>query len=592
MSAGTLTASRSLIAAALVVLTLGGLALRMWGIGFLLPHDLEGDARILFQIRVLRGVDPEGRRNAHFGQYPLLYADIERLLPAPEGLQAPLERARSRDEHLERASALALRGRKLIAVLATLLVPITFALARTFLSAPSALLAAAFVATSPLHLAYSQQARPHAASASFALLAVWAAIALVRRGSALRWIAAGTAGCLAFGALHSGIACVIPLACAAILRWRADGRRALWWSAAVAILFALAIPLFYPFVFDPSSGRDAAQLEMEGAMIEQAGHKIDLEAFRGGGFLEMVQIFWDHEPWLLVAGAVGLLLLLSAPRRVLASMRRPELLVLGSYALSYLVALGLYNRTVARFCTPLVPFAAMLSSWALIALARALKRVIPAPAGTLVGAALVLVFAGASAGTGARQSWVRTQPDTEELAARWIEEHLDPRKDRLATLGRVSLPLFRKAGGLPPDGSALPLDWWGYEPAHRGEVSPRERWDIWTIIEATSDDHLRALEHPQRFLEHLDADVIVLQTMRESHVSRWLNKVTNFVRANHELLVRISPDSDPLLTDAFLNYVDPQVGIEHPQMAWRLWRARGVGPVIEIYAARGRGRER
>ena len=223
-------------ALALVALTAFGLALRLTGIGFLLPAYWEPDQRVYStQVDLLRRGDP----------HPEVHV-------APRAADAsPLPK--TLDEHLERASASRRQIRSVIASLSALLVPATYFLARRFLRREHALVAALLAATSVLHLLYSQQTRPHGVSSAMIAWALVGALVVRRRGDALAYAFAGLALGLAICTLQSGLAALPPLLVAhALCRRRRFWTRTAWLLGGLVIAF-FAVRIFYPFLFLPSN---------------------------------------------------------------------------------------------------------------------------------------------------------------------------------------------------------------------------------------------------------------------------------------------------------------------------------------------------
>ena len=170
----------------LVLVTLGALALRLTGLGFGLPQAHEPDLRYVVNLEWLReGIDFDASTELK-QWYPLLVPRLTALAPAV----GPAPAGAALEEHLAAAAAPVVQLRATVALLAALVVPATFLLARRFLASGWSLLAAALSATSLLHLVFSQQARPHGATATTFTLAVLGAMALRRRGDLVGWLLA------------------------------------------------------------------------------------------------------------------------------------------------------------------------------------------------------------------------------------------------------------------------------------------------------------------------------------------------------------------------------------------------------------------
>src|ERR1043165_126954 len=117
--------------ALLFLITAAALALRLSGVGFLLPQMTESDSRVIHQqVEHLERGDEHPERDRNYGFYPLLVARITACCfdDAP-----PRTPAADLEEHLQRASATHEHVRIVGAILSVLLVPATWLLARWFL---------------------------------------------------------------------------------------------------------------------------------------------------------------------------------------------------------------------------------------------------------------------------------------------------------------------------------------------------------------------------------------------------------------------------------------------------------------------------
>jgi hypothetical protein len=291
--------------ALVVLLTLATLAVRLWGIGHCLPHWKEADAHIALHTELLRArastPDPFNNDN----QYPIVLPWLLSRLPSSE---APLAERRTLDDHLSAAARAYVETRIEIALLSALLVPLTYALARRFLARGWALFASALIAASLLLQFFGQQARPHAAAASFFLVAVLAAMRFAR---APRWkngLLACAAASLSIGVLHSGLATLVPLFVAACLAplfvvhepaSKLTARLALA-PGLVLGAAAVAIAAFYPYLRRERGAGDFDRLVVENGQLVWGDHRIGFADFRGLGFVTVARTLWFYEPALSV----------------------------------------------------------------------------------------------------------------------------------------------------------------------------------------------------------------------------------------------------------------------------------------------------
>lgn len=363
------------------------LGLRLVGLDYLLPHAPEPDMYLAYQAEAIHAGDGSLEGHPIWGKYPHL---LPRLVAAtaggpgePPGLPvdgpADASFGNLREAHLRHATHWAWWTRLWSAVLSSLGVPLTYLLARRFLGERGGWLAALLLATCLLHLCLSQQARPHGPLGTALLACVIGGLAVVdaaRRAEFAsfpwkRWAGFSALVFLAVGMLHNGLAAG-PLVVA--VWWFAGGpkrfkRMGSWLLPAAAT--ALAIGLFYPFLWSETGGGENVAVGEEG--VVQAGHEVRLSWFSGGGFADLAKAVSDYDPWLGGLAALGGLLALAqlATGGWTAGERaRRDLVLCLSLALPYLLVVGLFERSYPRFATPLLPFAALLGAYALLRVGR------------------------------------------------------------------------------------------------------------------------------------------------------------------------------------------------------------------------------
>jgi hypothetical protein len=368
-----------------------------------------------------------------------------------------------------------------VALLATLAIPLSWLIARRFVGQRWALLTAALVATSLLHLRLSQSARPHAVLASWILLALWLDLRLLERGRWRDHLLAGLGTAMALGCLHTGASALLPLGFAHGVRLRADGWRSLARAAAAWALVGAIGALAY---FAPLRAGAQQGLSTSGGNVTLSGHEFPLSVFDGGGFTRMGPLLAQCDPLLLAAGLAGLAVLLV---RLLREMARPAppVLLLCSWALPYALVMGLYGRLPARFLLPLVPMLALSATAAVATLAR----VRPASVAPRRAAALAVVLLLAVPGYAcARLSWLWSQPEAAEVTARWLEHNADRERDLLYLSASANLPLFARE----EDGGRLfaaPFSWWDeYQSRLPQELLEPHAWRTRRLLAGDSRD--------------------------------------------------------------------------------------------------------
>jgi hypothetical protein len=570
------TPTRATTWSALALITLAALVVRLVGIGFGVPVWEEPDSDIVGHVDMVRTGSTLAGVEHPDQQYPHLITDIARWLPAgprPDEAGEP----RTLDENLHAAAWTYVQVRTIVALLATLLVPLTFLLARKFLSSGWALFAAAMVAGSLLDESFAQQARPHAAAASLFALAVLADMQIVRTGSWRAYIAAGLATALSLGSLHSGLATLVPGITAHCLR-KDGGKRRLDAKLALSIALCVgAVFAFYPFLFE-GHGSSAA---LDGEGVRQAEHVVSLSQFYGRGFRVVAQVMWNYEPALTVLLAYAALVWVATRGKPGASADRSELWVVLSFALPYLLVIGLFERTYERFVIPLLPFFAIFAAWGL---QRAAER---GPRKVVIAFAALALAVGGAATT--KLAYLRSKPDTLGELAQWIAAQPAAATQRVyisPSAPTFDVPLFRDAAGLLLNGHRprVPLTpWTAWQSRVPDELAPAPRYDLRWIPRPPGGrgdfgDHIASLA-PALF---------VIEPHEKFKQQPMLIAMRDALKQHGTRIARFSPDADPEQTELELffqlsDHFNEDEDIDWPQFTWRLLRARAIGPVVEVW---------
>ncbi len=569
-------------AALLALLTALALGARLLGLGFQLPHAWEPDALVLVrQAEYLEAGITDAESDVFSGYYPQLIARLCLVLPRP----APAAEASTLQEHLDAAGAARLRVRRTIALLSVLLVPATYLLARFFLARPEALCAAGLAAFSLLHMWFSQQTRPHAVSAPLAVLGVVGALALQRRGDLAGYAAAGLGAALAVGSLQSGAAVLGATLAAHLLRRRGGTRHPHLLFLGVLAACALAVRVYYPFLFAPSRGADAAALGLEARGLNLSGHVVRLDAFDGRGFAVVFDSLRTYEPLLAALSIAGSVLALWSARGAGGARAwiagREGLLVVLAYAVPYLVAIGLYAHTYQRFVLPLVPFLACLAAYGLFRAARLwVDARGPVAGGFAPGRAAAVLLVSAQCVAVFQLGWIRSRADTSEEATAWIAREVPPGEALLLTPS-LDLPLARTRAALervPPSlGDTWP--WLAYQKGLRAPIestTPRDLVPL-PVFEGAARDELR--DDPAAWFRRSDVRWAVLDASR-GPLRPGFAEALRGARATGRLVARFSPQGGG---DAWpLGFQDDYFD-ERPVWWWRTLSSRRTGRVIEIY---------
>lgn len=459
----------------LVVVTAAAASVRLAGIETLLPYSIEPDPFMANQAIGIRDgtLDPQGVLARKYPQFMArLLAPI--LPPAAPTGAASEAGGSSADEaeqdlagHLAAARAPYVRVRIVVALLSLMMVPLTWLLIRRYSGALGALLAAAFVATSLLHVVNSQQVRPHAPAATFILLALIAILAMRRAPNWRTYLMAGVTLGVAIATLQSALFVLPAFGVAYLTRNRQEARLIDWWIVLPALIIAGFVGFFYLFAGEISA--DAAF-----AFFKVGGLQHGLRLWNGAGFILLPAFLWEHDPVLMILAGLGSAWLLVAGLRRLDPCRRRELMVITAFGLPYLIVIGLYDVTQARYLLPLMPLLAGLAAAGAVALIRfATKRIgYPTITGSLLVASMLTLPAYAST----RLALLQSGEDTLSAAARWLNENVDHREATILISPELDLPLFY----LWPErrGSVWAQEWSKYQ--SRTKIRPADA-KIWTI---------------------------------------------------------------------------------------------------------------
>ncbi len=421
--------SRRAAAWSIFALTLAALALRCVGIDSMLPHQPEPDAVIVWQAAWLSGLPHvlPGGSSGLPAFYPILLAETLQWLPG-SSVPVVLPADASLAEHLTAASEPHLRARILIAVLSVLAIPAVYRIARSFLDRSPSVLAAAFAATSLLTTSYAQQARPHAASAAISAVAVALALRHARRGGQASFAAASAVVALGIGAFQNG---VFALPALGLAWWFAPRRSLTQWLWPIAFV-AFAFWRFYPFLFTPGV------VESRTEELDIGGQVIALERISPVGFVRIARGLFGFDPVLAILGAAGAVIAIVHARR--GSIRPRAFAVAAAFPSAFLLFWGFMSHMFSRFTVPLVPFLAVAAAIAVVACTRACAST-QSRRRVLVAASIVALALPTYASV--RLVLWRASDDTLTLASRWIVEHGDPARDRVAHNVLLALPLPR-----------------------------------------------------------------------------------------------------------------------------------------------------
>ncbi len=500
---------------------------RLCTIDCALPYAKDSDSHLIYtQLELFRlspwfYADGQIQREGLFVSsiYPHLIgrvAHLASLLVTPEFPPADA----SLEEHLAFASADARLMRAVVATLSVLIVPGTFALARRFVSPAWSLFAAALAACGLLNQCFSTMARPHAPAAAFVSCALAAFVALRRNPCTRNYVWAGAFAALAIGSLQNGIM-LLPAGILAMALSERGPRALLDRRAAIPVACVLlSLLCCWPFLFVRRQAGLRDDLTLEGGELAVSNVQLWIEDFRFGGVERVVSTLSGFEPsTTLLAAMAALLWLARRARRGPPTVERRDVSVVAGYAVPYGVLLCAFDHTMQRFLVPLVPVLACLAAWGLAQLhgpanARWVRR-------TAVGSALAGLCLPAAVGS--RWQYLRTQPTTLELAARWVQERVPKADVRIGLHGTFDLPLVRTDEGLFLDDGTLRRDVYSPWSMHQQRWLAREpdwpgqRWPLQgSLVEHPELGTEQWQDDPRGCIEHLRLDLVLALAAAET----------------------------------------------------------------------------
>ncbi|MFM7299329.1 MAG: hypothetical protein ACKO4Q_19155 [Planctomycetota bacterium] len=568
---------------ALFCIVAAAFALRVRGLNHQVPQWTYWDGYVLkSQTEYLRGeLTPDGPDRT-LGYYPYLSASVAARLPAIQ-----LEREGDEAALLAQARAPWMRPRLASLALSLFAVVGAWGIARRFARPGFALLAAALTATSLLHITYSTAQRPHGAASGMAALGVWAALYLRSSGGWRGTLVAATGAALAISALQSGFAVLVSCALAWWLRKeRGPLGRDLLALLAAAVILLVVLRIAYPFHFDDRAGGGTA-MESDGRTLTLAGHTVHLSKLTGRGFWILGGSFALFDPLLPLLAALAVLFGFVGAFRARSDAereRRSDLWVVLGYALPYLAVFGTYDLTFERFGLPLVPLLAVAAACACQRCVDFAPKLLSGGVVRAAGAGLVLALPAAAAW---KLGSLRSEPDTYELAARWLEERALAKNEKVLLLQNFDLPVPYSSTSLRalPDTSSL---YWTL--VQKRALQPGEEHAGLNIVrqrQPVVDDEGEELEPAERVTpEWLEREgvrfVVALQASRGLRDPASLDLVRALRKRGKRALL-LSPFGELPQREKGERELDLGFGVTEMGTALQVLRTRTYGPQLEIF---------
>ena len=302
-------------------------------------------------------------------------------------------------------------------VLATLAIPLTYALCRKMAGIGTSLAAAIFVAVSPLHADFSRVVRTDPVMTTFVLAAMFCAVKAMEEESDKEFFLSGIFVGLATATKWTGVCAAVTtlLAIAFASPEPAESKARRWrWSSLAALGGIIGFLGAAPFVFT------GVRQVYWGLVAEGTGSHLS-----GNGSPGLSNWVWYIT--VPLRDAVGAPLELAALVGLVASLgarRRPRML-LAVFSILFVVGIGLGHKRWDRWIVPLMPCVAILAAIGLQTLAQAVHwwKERPRVRECVVVALGVLLVM-----PSAMEAFQRggTILDTRDIGKSWIDGHVPP----------------------------------------------------------------------------------------------------------------------------------------------------------------------
>ena len=411
------------VVAAVVVLTLVGLALRVWGIQHGLPHPATrpDEQEVLDHTAQFAS----GDWNPRWFIYPPFYFHVTWLWD--EVVLAVWRLWRPRPGYFElvheNLAPLLLGGRLLTAVLGAATVPVAYAIGRRLSGPMLGLVTSMMVAASYQLVRDSHALKPDVQLALGVLVSLWLLACYAQAPSMRLAVWAGIAIGVTTAFKYNGILLLAPAYLAELMapgdrRWRVLPTRTGWVLGIVAILSFVAL--------DPHMVLDATRTYETYLIAKWNVYVTRPESLPppDAGLLERAWLFVRtrsfgyHLGFSLRHGCGIGVALLTAPALLLAFRRgaHPMLPLSAAFAVFYFLVAGSSPVRLARYFTPIVPLVLLLVACLVVRGAAVLPSRWRAAAVAVVLAALVFEPLRSALGF----DRVAAQTDTRVLASAWL----------------------------------------------------------------------------------------------------------------------------------------------------------------------------
>lgn len=387
-------AKRHQVGIALLLILALALLLRVWGLGYDLPFIYHPDEPVT--ISVSQGIFKTGDLNPHFYHYPSLFFYINAFAYIPYYLAGKLLGGLCSRQDVAAPISLMMgvaQAPMPSAVLMGRLITVLFGLGSVLLTfvagkrlagkSEVGLLAALFLALSPIHVWHNRWVTPDTFVTFFAVATLVASISVWQRGTTWAYILAGVcAGFTAATKYNGGLVVLVPLAAHFLRRGKQgfkDGR----------FYLAMACSLLTFIVTNPSIFLDREWL-LSGLLYDLTHYSSTHEGQEGDS------LRWYVTYLVQTTGVIAPLALWQIVRGVYR--RRKEIILVAVFPVFYLAMIVRFAVRNDRTIMPLTPFLFLLAAWLLVEFLTRAWNARPAKAqvsllavsGALVATAIIL----------------------------------------------------------------------------------------------------------------------------------------------------------------------------------------------------------
>lgn len=405
---------------ALVLILALAFGLRFWGAGWGMPFTLHSDEPKYLPkaVRMLLTDDP----NPHYFENPplLTYLFFLELLVATAVGQV-FHLIRSAQDIgtwlLVDPTLLYVAARGQMALLGTGTVALTYVVAKRVLDPKTALAGAFLLAVAFLHVRDSHYAVNDIPATFLLMVSVYFATRIFATGKWREYLLAGAFLGLAVATKYNAGLGAVAIMAAHLLRC---ARRRDWSVAAhIPLVAAGAVSLLAFIAGNPYSVLDFRSFTKD--FSSQYGWTSDpYDTTSTSMALEVLRsVSTGFGPAVLVAAALGMVLVAVRDRKRFALLAPFPAVYLGFF----LFGSSLFY---ARFGIPAFPFIAIFAGYAIVEVASAARRMIPARASSLVAVALLVLVAVPSLALDVRHDSLLRGEDTRLTMGRWLEENVPP----------------------------------------------------------------------------------------------------------------------------------------------------------------------